>query len=347
MARGLKGSAARPTSEYVYGRNHPQHLALASACADEVSAAYPDWVGRIRSQALRNLFAFIVALGKPSRDVLLLEAPGCLIPMLPRLRKRTRVLMIHSDQTLHALENAPAWKRWIARRILGRVDVFVSSSPMMRATAQRLFPRSRHAIFRLFVEADRWPSSYDPHAGLCLYVGRADRFKNQGALLDAVEDLRARKAWDLRVKIIGNVMPDYASILRSEERPWVEITGWLPDPVAALRPAAHYVNAALWEPAGINILEAMAMGIPPIVSDRCGYAYLVERVAPRLVCAPNAKAIADALEWLEARPEEERRELGARARATAEAWTRKRAERRFKRIWQAYAGPSASKRVGP
>jgi len=46
------------------------------------------------------------------------------------------------------------------------------------------------------------------------------------------------------------------------------------------------------------VMEAMIMGIPPLVSDKCGVAEIVRKVDKRLIIKLDADDIAEKIKWL-------------------------------------------------
>jgi glycosyltransferase involved in cell wall biosynthesis len=90
----------------------------------------------------------------------------------------------------------------------------------------------------------------------------------------------------------------------------VELAGWQ-DPVPYLAAAECFVLLSRNEGMGRAVVEAMAAGLPCIVSDVCGLAELVDLSVGEVVDADDAPAVAQAL----LRP----RDAGMRERARARA----------------------------
>ena len=121
------------------------------------------------------------------------------------------------------------------------------------------------------------------------FVGRLT--EDKGAILAA----RAAAAAGARMLFIGDgpARAEITSIL-----PGATITGWVaPAEVGALLRARGraIVAPSLWPEAGpLTVLEAAAMGLPAIVSDRCGGAEKVA-VGAGVVVAPTIEDIAAAM----------------------------------------------------
>jgi len=90
-----------------------------------------------------------------------------------------------------------------------------------------------------------------------------------------------------------------------------------PDRTAArMRQADLYVLPALDEPFGLTVLEAMAVGLPVIVTNECGLAPAIEQASAGLVVDASEEALANAIERL-CRNDDERLRMGKNARQLA------------------------------
>lgn len=84
-----------------------------------------------------------------------------------------------------------------------------------------------------------------------------------------------------------------------------------------MRQASVYVLPSMDEPYPMSVLEAMAVGLPVIVTDSCGLAPDIERIGCGVVCATgDLNALTDAVRSMLA-DETLRLEMGARGRAAA------------------------------
>jgi glycosyltransferase involved in cell wall biosynthesis len=107
-----------------------------------------------------------------------------------------------------------------------------------------------------------------------LYVGRMDPYKNVAGLIRALDVLRRMDRWPLTLTIAGSPddrypdLRDLPSRLGVADR--VRWTGYLSDEqlLATYREADVLVHASLYEGFGLQVLEAMALGVPVVASDR-------------------------------------------------------------------------------
>jgi glycosyltransferase involved in cell wall biosynthesis len=109
--------------------------------------------------------------------------------------------------------------------------------------------------------------------------------KNTTVLLDAWPTVAARHP-DLRLVLVGPAGPDGPAIIERARRlgERVRITGWLPaDEVAAVvRAALALAQPSLAEGFGMTPLEAMAAGVPVIVSSEGSLSEVVGDAAMRV-----------------------------------------------------------------
>ena len=95
----------------------------------------------------------------------------------------------------------------------------------------------------------------------------------------------------------------------------VRFLGVHPDIASYYAAADIFVLASLWEGFGNVIVEAMATGLPPVVTDVCGAAEGIEDgVSGYIVPSKNPNAFADAIIRVAELSNEERLAMGARAR---------------------------------
>jgi glycosyltransferase involved in cell wall biosynthesis len=142
-----------------------------------------------------------------------------------------------------------------------------------------------------------------PKDGYILFIGTLESRKNVGGLLDAYEQLVARRRDMPRLIIAGKAL--------DEARPWLERIAR--PPLAGRVQHIGYVNAAdrraVYEGArlvvqpsfdegfGIPVLEAMTVGVPVVAADRGALPEVLGDAGP-LVDPETAAAIAAAIERL-------------------------------------------------
>jgi glycosyltransferase involved in cell wall biosynthesis len=140
-----------------------------------------------------------------------------------------------------------------------------------------------------------------PHDGYVLFVGTLEPRKNLGALLEAYALFQTRRPDAPPLKVAGRATPAAREWLGRASTPSlarrVEFLGYVPD--AERRPllegASVLVMPSWHEGFGLPVLEAMALGVPVIASNRGALPELIG--SDGLLVEPDAPhTIADALE---------------------------------------------------
>lgn len=232
--------------------------------------------------------------------------------------------------TLHAYaEHDRVYRRvgpLLARSVLGRVTLAIAVSPAARdfhAAALgwdpdqiRVVPNGVDvATFAPDADGSRSPEATDARsrdgrrarqrthgeraAATILFVGRLDRRKGLGVLIESFEMLRRQR--DVRLIVVGDG-PDRqlpAQRLKPSDLAAVELRGRVPNDelAGAYQQAQVYVAPSLGgESFGIVLLEAMAAGTPVVASDIPGYRAVLEGGRyGRLVTPRDPAGLAEAI----------------------------------------------------
>lgn len=155
-----------------------------------------------------------------------------------------------------------------------------------------------------------------------VFLGRLDPIKNLPGLLAGVEAAcRGTPALRLHLRIHGEG-PEHdalaAAIAARGLQAEVQLAGRTDDVAAVLQEADAYVQASHHEGAPAAVGEAMAAGLPLLLSDIPAHRAMITPGLEGLLFDPrDPQALAAALRML-ARDPALRRRMGARARATAE-----------------------------
>ena len=171
--------------------------------------------------------------------------------------------------------NAPVLRR-LERAVLGRASLVCATSPASAAMVARAGGLSPDTVRILPIPIDlerfrpgpddEWLDSLEEPA--VVFVGRAsDPRKNVGLLLRAFARVRARMP-DVRLSLVGGPprgpLPD-----------GVEVLGEVESVADALRAASLFVLPSLQEGFGIVVAEALASGVPAVVTPCRGPEHLV------------------------------------------------------------------------
>jgi glycosyltransferase involved in cell wall biosynthesis len=148
-----------------------------------------------------------------------------------------------------------------------------------------------------------------------LFVGSIDARKGVLPLLRAV---RAAGRTRVRVTLVGSTGSRPMRLALARESKGLDVTIAPGDPLAAYHAADVLVLPSLEDAFGFVASEAMASGLPVIVTDQCGSAEWVEQArAGWVVSAGDERAMAGAIEDAASR-RGELGQMGARGRAYVE-----------------------------
>ncbi|NLG26968.1 MAG: glycosyltransferase family 4 protein [Chloroflexi bacterium] len=211
---------------------------------------------------------------------------------------------------------------WL-RRSVEEIDaadlLLVGSEAAARTHVEQGYPADRLLTIPYGVDTQR----FRPGAGASarpfrvLFVGQLAVGKGLGYLLQAWEQLGWR---DAELYLVGNMSPETRPALASLlELPGVCVAGYNRHPEEAYRAADIFCLPSLSEGSAMVTYEAMASGLPMVVTAETG-ALARDGCEALLVSARDATGLARALEQLrEDRALRER--LGAAARARAQVFT--------------------------
>jgi phosphatidylinositol alpha-mannosyltransferase len=194
--------------------------------------------------------------------------------------------------TFHAALDASGYYdqlKWVVAAIMKRIDVRVAVSEAARAFPQSRFP-GPYRIIPNGVAVEKYaPALGVPKVrGRILFVGRAEKRKGLGVLLQAFTLLRER-APHATLVIAGATRRQVLETERNGTGLPVELTGvdalgWIADEekIAHLGDAEIVCAPSLAaESFGIVLAEAMAAGVPVVASDLPGYRAVREADAAR------------------------------------------------------------------
>ena len=204
-----------------------------------------------------------------------------------------------------------AFEAWDRRGLRAADAVVVVSETLAKGLASRGVPSERIHLVDNGIDATRVADAADlgraaartalgAHGSqrLIVALGRTSPEKGQDVLLDAFARI-APEAPDLHLALVG----DGADRQRLEERAAalgladrVSLPGWRTDGPACLAAAQVAVLPSRTEGLPIALLEALAVGVPVVVTDVGAMAEVVEHGRAGLVVAPgDAAALARAI----------------------------------------------------
>jgi len=213
------------------------------------------------------------------------------------------VLTVLGSDILTVPRSSPL-HRWRTRWVLRHCDAVTSDAHMLsEAVVAFGFPADRIVTVPLGIELDRYPNDLqrlEPDAEQPLVVlssRRLDPIYDVGTLMHAWSHVNTNgKAFELRIAGTGSEEMQLRTMLPTDA---VAFLGWLSMPALDehLKEAHVYVSTSLSDSTSVSLLEAMAAGCFPIVSDIPGNREWIEHgVNGLLFPVGDYHALARALE---------------------------------------------------
>ena len=242
-----------------------------------------------------------------------------------RQHRRTAVLMF--DSRAEDAERS-GWREAIKRQLVRQFDAALVAGTPQRAYAEALgvpadlvftpYDVVDNAFFARAAEAARRPAGVPADRPFFLTSGRFIARKNLRTLLDAYAVYRARGgSWGLVLLGDGPLRPPLEDRAAALGAPDVHFLGFRQfDALPAFYAAASaYVHPAQTDQWGLVVNEAMACGLPVLVSTGTGCALDLVRDNGRTFAPDRPDTLAEALAWMASRSDAERAAMGRKSRA--------------------------------
>jgi glycosyltransferase involved in cell wall biosynthesis len=341
---------------FLHGRPgpHPFHRILADSVDADLRFVDPvlPWHDRECSSTRRYLSSLLCAAWFPGRgdfDLFLTEgahAPPVLMRRMGLLRSDQKIVALMDNETLYLVRSGyyPASTRKKILWLVESFDALLCVGAMQVRLARELMRRGARGpiIEEVYsaIPADRRTIAEAVRPSLAgrriLFVGNGPSgfrtwYKGLDLLLDAFERACAGDA-GLRLDVVGRWDKDeIARLFRqypaaARQACFVGETHNLGE---ALSRASLYVHLGRGEAFGISILEAMAAGVPALVSEWTGGAEVVGCVGPEWIVPLDPAVAAERISAYFKLPLPARERLSAASRAAAAPYTEPRALLRF------------------
>lgn len=210
-------------------------------------------------------------------------------------------------RTIHSVANQDAEADTFINRLLfsrmGVVPVAISESIKETAAQHYKLDRNHIPVILNGVDLSRCiprECAENNETLKLLHIGRFHEAKNHRVIMEAMAILKAREIpVTLDCYGDGDLLPEISdSIARLDLQDTVHLCGVSADVFPILHNADIFLLPSVWEGIPMTIIEAMGTGLPIIASNVGGIPDMIENGVSGLLIAPNAQALADAIQAL-------------------------------------------------
>jgi glycosyltransferase involved in cell wall biosynthesis len=267
----------------------------------------------------------------PKADVYILENMACATSIYFKNTKKAKVILFNGDQFFLDLPNATAARKKIAASLMKKVDGVVSISKLYQDICKKHLDSPNKMVYP-YADVEKYSKQKaDLESKNIAFLGYLVLLKGIDVLIEAFNELDGYEKEKLY--LIGSKVDDIPQLEANKDNPDIICTGWCDNPEEYLSKCSIYANPARKEAFGINIIEAMCMGIVPIVSDNCGAAEIVREVSDKLIIPVDKEKLKEKITWLNS-DQTRKKELSKRCEEVGRKYTKERSVKGFKKAFE-------------
>ncbi len=260
----------------------------------------------------------------PKADIYFVENGVGLLPVILRRKKGSKIILLHSDTFFYDLDRAGFLKKMMSRFFIKHVDGIISTSRYMESVARKYTSVPQKVVYP-HVDYFRFAKTgCDIGSANVGFISQISYLKGSDVLFNVFTKIRGK--YRNKLYLTGLVFDGFDKI-KDED---IIFNGVDMHPEKYLKHCGLYLNLARNDPFGINILEAMSAGIPPIVSKYCGASEIVSRADGRLVVSLDEDKIVERIDWLQSDLKMKLR-LGKKCQKIASQYTKSKQQKEFKK----------------
>jgi glycosyltransferase involved in cell wall biosynthesis len=318
---------------------HPNRLKLTPSVGAELVPADPvlPWLHMAEPPAWRKLLSLVLSAAFfPRRrewDLLIGDGPQHLPVLMKKfgfLRRDQVIVPYLAGEFAYFLATGyyGEKKSKKLRDLFLHWDAYLCQGEMTEEFVKQILPESRHKdvfVFQNFLREERLAElgyiSPDFSSRQLVFVGNGPggfrvTYKGLDLMFEAFS-LAQKRIGDLSWTIVGDWSESVLSDLKSRFGVTnVDWKGPVSDLGSIFSQSSLYFHCSRGDAYPNTVLEAMAAGLPALVSDLTGQRRVVESIHPQLVSPVNPMEIADRLIWYFSLTTQERASLGLRGRET-------------------------------
>lgn len=307
--------------------SEPKILSIHYDDAHSVHKAWFEEVGDVQRLEIdhepswTNIFRYLLKAREISSeyDVIICEGKiGLRTALVKKLfNPETKLIRLVADQGLY--ECSEGLKSDVEEKITHRfLDGAIANSKFMKQYAEEYIQGPVKVVTPFIPDLEKFQSmkkEYEETKESC-FVGYNYPNKNVGALVEAVKDT------EYTLHIVGKGHEE-----RDAEN--IKVHGYVEDLEEIFSKCDLYVQPSRGEAFGVAPAEAIAAGIPSIVTESTGLKEFVEQVRESMVSGSSSEELLETIENFYKIEEEERAQIAENLSETVQGLTKKRSINNF------------------
>lgn len=288
---------------FIFQGPHPVHNAWLRSINPRFMPYIPNFLNKIiflrdyiyQHTITNQICALMQSIFIPRADIFIVEGFKTILPAIIHKRKNTKIVLINSDQFLLNLETKNFIFKLICHWYIRQVDYFICTSTMMKELTLK-YSHAPAFIVYPFADFTKFNNIGDINSSNICSISSARWTGGADIMIDVFKLFNAAYP-SSKLFVCDWGEEPYITALKKLKGAVLARSSSIPSniPSQVLSKSGLYLKCARFDAFGVNILESMAAGIPPVISKFCGAKDLVEQVDPSLVCDLDPQKFADRL----------------------------------------------------
>ncbi len=309
---------------FIYYAPHPIHAAFAETVTGE-------WYGcGVKySEIIKNLIRSLFSRKRDDYDVLFLESGTCIPAAVLKKGRNTKVVLLNADPLFYDMPKINYIKRKIIEHLLSYVDVLIVNSELNRSLASKYFDRDIYKVYPFGVNSN-FDLECDLESNKVLFIGNEGNYKGYNSLLKAIKKLNKNgNMYDLYM--VGS-----SSDKIKENHEWLHKEGFQYNKLNQyFEKCSIYVHPAEYESFGAVVLEAMSVGLIPLITKNSGASEILKDndLEFLILDGNDADLIADKIREITNKPMAWKKQVSMKCREISAYYTRDKQLKKFKNVF--------------
>jgi len=273
---------------FIYTTPHPAHKALAEAlkCKDIKSSGKIPFFGR-----LINAYSVNNKIGANKYDVILTESISRDLlagAYYKKFHPKTKLIALLTDPKLFELSQAPLIDKYLTYWALDKADLLLVGSRMMKDLVPYPYRYKTRLFYPGVKNIDEHLKIKAKHGKNIAFIGLLGEYKGTDLLAETFKKIKS-KIPGSKLYVVGRGAD--AKLFENKEDKGIFYLEKTENSLFMGNVASFYMSRARYEPSGCAVIEAMAQGLVPIVSDRVGYKDIVAEVDESLIIESDSRIV--------------------------------------------------------